>query len=97
MAEKQAASPEMHAPEAPSPGPVAPKLGPDPVVGVGMVIFGILIMGVAGAGTWHYVFNVGTGLAVLGAIVFLVSVVVSSLRASRSGGISDPPRSPRPG
>lgn len=87
MAEKQAAKPAEQRDEA------SPKLGPDPVVGVGLVIFGVLIMGVAGAATLHYLFNFGTGLAILGAIVFLVSVVVSSLRAKAqsTGGVQGPP------
>lgn len=93
MAEKQAAKPAKQQTEE-----MSPKLGPDPVVGVGLVIFGVLIMGVAGAATLHYLFNFGTGLAILGAIVFLVSVVVSSLRASQKAGepgnrIQGPPTS----
>lgn len=92
MAEKQAAKPAKQQTE------MSPKLGPDPVVGVGLVIFGVLIMGVAGAATLHYLFNFGTGLAILGAIVFLVSVVVSSLRASQKASepgnrIQGPPTS----
>lgn len=53
---------------------------PDPVVGIGLVILGVLVMGIAGAATLHYVFNVGTAIAIIGAVVFLVSVVLSSLK-----------------
>lgn len=60
--------------------------GPDPVVGVGLVILGVLIMGIAGAATLHYAFNVGTAIAIVGAIVFLVSVVLSSLRQKKLPG-----------
>lgn len=60
--------------------------GPDPVVGVGLVILGVLIMGIAGAATLHYVFNIGTAIAIVGAIVFLVSVVLSSLRQKKLPG-----------
>lgn len=53
---------------------------PDPVIGIGLVILGVLVMGVAGASTLHYVFNVGTAIAIVGAIVFVVSVALSSLK-----------------
>jgi len=67
--------------------PVAEKgPGPDPVVGVGLVILGVLIMGIAGAATLHYVFNIGTAIAIVGAIVFLVSVALSSLRQKKLTG-----------
>jgi len=56
------------------------KRGPDPVVGIGLVILGVLVMGIGGAATFHYVFNIGTAIAIVGALVFLVSVVLSSLR-----------------
>jgi uncharacterized membrane protein len=59
---------------------VSDKPGPDPVVGVGLFVVGLLIMATGGALTWHYVFNVGEGLLLLGAILFLVSVVWTSLR-----------------
>ncbi|MBK6519079.1 MAG: hypothetical protein IPM79_38700 [Polyangiaceae bacterium] len=53
---------------------------PDPVVGIGLVILGVLVMGIAGASTLHYVFNIGTAIAIVGAIVFVVSVALSSLK-----------------
>jgi len=58
---------------------------PDPVVGVGLVIFGVLVMGIAGAATWHYVFNVGTLFAILGALWFVVSVTLSTLAGNPLG------------
>ncbi len=52
----------------------------DPAIGVGLVILGIFVMGVSGAATWHYLFNVGTGIAIVGALLFVVSVTLSTLR-----------------
>ncbi|HTJ84175.1 MAG TPA: hypothetical protein VL400_20790 [Polyangiaceae bacterium] len=60
-------------------------LAPDPVVGVGLVIFGVFVMGVAGAATWHYAFNVGTLFAILGALWFVVSVTLSTIASKRLG------------
>ena len=60
------------------------KARPDPVVGVGMVIVGVLVMGVGGAATWHYVFNVGTLVAIVGALVFVINVTISTLRDDKS-------------
>ncbi|HHH28191.1 MAG TPA: hypothetical protein ENK57_07580 [Polyangiaceae bacterium] len=53
-------------------------LGPDPVWGVGLFVVGLLVMGVGGAMTWHYVFNVGEAILLLGAVVFLLFVAISS-------------------
>lgn len=66
------------------------KRGPDPVVGIGLVILGILVMGIGGAATFHYVFNIGTAILIVGALVFLVSVVLSSLKDRKLSG----PRAP---
>lgn len=56
--------------------------GPDPIYGLGMVVIGVLIMGVAGAATLHFVFNAGTALTILGALVFVSSLAISSMRDS---------------
>ena len=53
---------------------------PDPVVGAGLVIVGILIMGIGGAATAHYLFNFGSGIAILGAILFVAFVTLSTYR-----------------
>lgn len=58
--------------------------GPDPVVGVGLVILGVLIMGIAGAATAHYLFNIGTLIAIVGAVLFVTFVTFSSYKRSRS-------------
>lgn len=53
---------------------------PDPAIGIGLVILGVLVMGVGGAATLHYVFNIGTAIAIIGALVFLVAVGLASLK-----------------
>ncbi len=58
--------------------------GPDPVLGVGLVILGILIMGIAGAATAHYLFNIGTLIAIIGAVLFVTFVTFSSYKQSKS-------------
>ena len=58
----------------------AKKPGPDPVVGLGLFLVGLVVMATGGAATWHYVFNVGEGILLLGAVVFLVSTAISSVR-----------------
>ena len=56
--------------------------GPDPIYGLALIVVGILTMGVAGAATLHYVFNAGTALTILGAMLFVGSLAVSSLKDS---------------
>lgn len=53
-------------------------LGPDPVWGVGLFVVGLVVMATGGAMTWHYVFNVGEGILLFGAVVFLLFVAISS-------------------
>ena len=48
--------------------------GPDPVWSLGVFIVGLLTMGVGGAATWHWVFNVGEAIMLLGATLFLAVV-----------------------
>ncbi len=63
--------------------------GPDPVIGAGMTLLGIFIMGVAGAAQAHYAFNLGTLVACVGAVVFVLFVALSALKqrkATANGG-----------
>lgn len=43
-----------------------------------MFVVGLVVMATGGAMTWHYVFNVGEGVLLLGAVVFLLFVALSS-------------------
>ena len=62
----------------------AGESGPDPVIGAGLALLGILLMGLGGARDAHYVFNVGVLTAVLGAGTFVLFVALSAMR-SRQG------------
>lgn len=92
-----------------SPSPSVRKEPPDPALGITMVIVGIVIMGIGGAATWHYVFNIGSGIAILGAVLFVTFVTWSTyalrgtetLAASAAGsaaavGAADPVRASDP-
>lgn len=57
-------------------------VGPDPVYGVALGVLGLMMMAVGGAATFHYVFNVGEGLMLLGAVVFLGCAVVTHFKQS---------------
>lgn len=58
----------------------AAERSPDPSLGVGLFVVGLLVMAAGGATTQHYVFNAGEGLVLLGAVIFLVSVAITSYR-----------------
>lgn len=60
-----------------------PNLGPDPVIGAGLALFGIFLMGTSGASAAHYVFDVGVGIAVIGAVIFVLFVALSALKQRR--------------
>jgi energy-converting hydrogenase Eha subunit A len=71
-------------------GPTGPREtkpsqnGPDPVIGAGLTLAGIFIMGVAGAANAHYAFNVGTLVACVGAVVFVLFVALSALKQRKA-------------
>ncbi len=58
--------------------------GPDPVIGAGMTLTGIFVMGVAGAANAHYAFNIGTLVACVGAVVFVLFVALSALKQRKA-------------
>jgi hypothetical protein len=73
-----------------SPGPTGPtetkpsSSGPDPVIGAGLTLAGIFVMGVAGAADAHYAFNLGTLVACVGAVVFVLFVALSALKQRKT-------------
>ena len=79
----------MVASTANSSSPVVRKEPPDPALGITLVIIGIVTMGIGGAATWHYVFNIGSGIAILGAVLF-VTFVTWSTYAMRGEGRATP-------
>ncbi len=58
--------------------------GPDPVIGAGLCLFGIFVMGLGGSRNWHYVFNAGTLVAIVGAAVFVLFVALSAMKQRSS-------------
>lgn len=56
------------------------NLGPDPVSGAGIALFGIFLMGTGGALGAHYLFDVGVAVAMIGAVVFTLFVAISALK-----------------
>ena len=58
--------------------------GPDPVIGAGIALLGIFLMGTGGARDAHSVFDGGVGLAVVGAIVFVLVITLSALKQKRA-------------
>lgn len=67
-------------PEAPAGEPARTDAGPDPVWGLGVFIVGLFVMALGGAQTWHWVFNIGETLLLIGAIVFLVCMTMTALK-----------------
>lgn len=85
--EPSAETPDKPSPDEPSAkSDIArePSDGPDPVIGAGLVLFGIFVMGLAGSRDWHYVFNAGTFVAITGAAVFVLFVALSAMKQRSS-------------
>jgi heme/copper-type cytochrome/quinol oxidase subunit 1 len=55
-------------------------VGPDPVWPLGLFIVGLLVMATGGAATWHWVFNVGETLLLIGVVWFLAAVASTRLK-----------------
>jgi hypothetical protein len=66
--------------------------GPDPVIGAGIALFGIFVMGLAGARNMHFVFDAGMATAVAGAVIFVLFVALSAMKQRRTE--SAPPSTP---
>jgi len=66
--------------------------GPDPVIGAGIALFGIFVMGLAGARNMHFVFDAGMATAVAGAAIFVLFVALSAMKQRRAE--SAPPSTP---
>ena len=58
--------------------------GPDPVIGAGITLLGIFLMGTGGARDAHYVFDFGVLTAVLGAVIFVLFVALSTMKQRRA-------------
>jgi hypothetical protein len=67
--------------------------GPDPVIGAGIALFGIFVMGLAGARNMHFVFDAGMATAVAGAVLFVLFVALSAMK-QRARAESAPPSTP---
>jgi hypothetical protein len=57
-----------------------PAQGPDPVWGIGVFIVGLVTMATGGAKTWHWVFNVGEAVMLIGIATFLVVIAINAVR-----------------
>ena len=87
----EAEAPSLSESSAPPPAPAAPPLvdlasqdvGPDPVLGAGLAITGMLVMGLAGGLDAHYPFLVGALIAVAGAVTFVGCVALSTWKRRR--------------
>jgi hypothetical protein len=78
--ESSPSSSELPPADAPSPKPADADVGPDPVHGIAIGAFGLVNMALGGATTQHLWFNVGEGLLLLGAAVFLGSVAITHFK-----------------
>ena len=58
----------------------AKDVGPDPLWGAASAFLGFFVMAVGGATDRHYVFNVGSGIMLVGAAVFLIQMAVTRYR-----------------
>jgi hypothetical protein len=76
-----------------SAGLSAREAGPDPVIGAGIALFGIFIMGTAGARNMHYVFDAGMFTAVIGAVIFVLFVALSAMKQRRTQAPEGAPES----
>ena len=74
----------------------AVEQGPDPVIGAGIALLGMLMMGTGGARDAHYVFDVGVLVAVLGAFIYVISVALSAMKQRRVRLGGSPPSAPLP-
>jgi uncharacterized membrane protein YfcA len=56
------------------------KVHLDPAIGLGLFVPGLFIMAVGGALTWHWIFNIGSGVMMLGMVHFVAAVLLTALQ-----------------
>lgn len=66
--------------DAAAPEPAQTDVGPDPLWGAACAFLGFFVMAFGGATDRHYVFNAGSVVMLLGALVFLIQLGVTSYR-----------------
>jgi hypothetical protein len=52
----------------------------DPAIGLGIFVPGLFVMAVGGAMTWHWIFNIGEGVMLLGMTHFVAAVFLTALQ-----------------
>jgi hypothetical protein len=55
-------------------------VGPDPVWGLGVFIVGVVTMAIGGATTRHWVFNIGEATLLIGVVIFVSAIAITSHR-----------------
>jgi hypothetical protein len=52
----------------------------DPAIGLGIFVPGLFVMALGGAMTWHWIFNIGEGVMMLGMTHFVAAVFLTALQ-----------------
>jgi hypothetical protein len=69
------------------------KVKLDPATGIGLFVPGLFIMALGGAATWHWIFNIGSGIMLLGMVYFVVAIALTAIQqrwSGRAGGAQRP-------
>lgn len=56
------------------------KIRLDPAIGLGIFVPGLFVMALGGAMTWHWIFNIGEAVMLLGMTHFVAAVMLTALQ-----------------
>lgn len=69
----------------------------DPATGLAFFVPGLFVMAVGGAMTWHWIFNLGEGVMLLGMTYFVAAVTLTALQQRSQGKRPSGPPEPQAG
>lgn len=81
----------------PAPSGLLHRFHLDPAIGLGIFVPGLFVMAVGGAMTWHWVFNIGEGVMMLGMAHFVAAILLTALQQrSDRKALAPAPAAPAP-
>lgn len=79
--DERPASPTRVESKAPARGPkILHKVHLDPATGFGIFVPGLFVMALGGAMTWHWIFNIGSGIMLAGMTYVVAAIMLTALQ-----------------
>lgn len=78
--DERPASPTVESKEAARGPTILHKVHLDPATGFGIFVPGLFVMALGGAMTWHWIFNIGSGIMLAGMTYVVAAITLTALQ-----------------